>query len=364
MSNDWPYMTLQLKKAGFFDKFSSQKNEENALIEINNILADRKNIQSLSTSDIATILNKYKLKYTRSLQENMTCLYRGYLIHCLKDKKLSDEEIRDLQYLKTLFGFDDRTVDDIHNEQYDIIYRKSYQDIIKDGLISEEEKVFLNSLHNNLRLPEWIVEKITVEEATKYVQGKVDQAIEDQRLSPEEEAEIQKITSNLGVNVQLSEASKSVLDKYRLLWLIENGEIPVLSVPINLQRGERCYFQTNAELHEYRKVTTRIRYSGPTARIKIIKGFYWRAGDLKLNPVSKDVFTKLDNGYLYLTNKKILFMGSLKNVSIPLNKIICFNPYTDGVEIQKSTGRNPFFLFKHNNDVFFALLNRTLRDMS
>jgi hypothetical protein len=364
MISNWPFMTLSLQKVNFLDKFTSHKNEENALIEINNILAEKRNIRALSIADIENILNKYKLNFNQKLRDKMTCFYKGYLIHCLQDKKLSKEEIHDLHYLKNIFRLDDKTIETIHNEQFVNIYRKSYKEVIKDGIVSDEEKLFLSSLQNDLKLPNWIVERISTEESAIYLQGKIDEAIEDHKLSPEEETEIQKIAANLGTTIKMSEASKRLLDKYRLFWLIENGEVPTISVPINLQKGEKCYFHTDAELHEYRKVTSRIRYSGPTARIRIIRGLYWRMGDLKFQAVSNDIFTKIDSGSLFLTNKKLLFMGSLKNVSIPLIKIVNFNPYKNGIEIHKISGKNHFFLFENNNDVLFALLERIFRDIS
>jgi hypothetical protein len=364
MNNDWPFMTLPVQKVGLFDKFASHKKEENALIEINNILAEKRNIRSLSIADIENVLNKYKLNFDQKLRDKMSCFYKGYLIHCLQDKKLSDEEIQDLHYLKNLFSLDDKTIETINNEQFKNIYRKSYQEAIKDGTISDEEKAFLSSLQNNLRLPEEIVENIRIEEASKYLKAKVDQAITDRRLSPEEEKEIQLIAKNLGVNIKIDDASKYLLDKYKLFWLIENGEVPTIQVPINLPKREKCYFETNAEFYEYRKVTSRIRYSGPTARIKIMKGLYWRMGDLKLQPVSKDVLVKIDNGHLYLSNKKIIFIGTNRSISVQLNKIVNFVPYKDGVEIQKDTGSNQFYSFTNNLDIFVVLLGRALSDIS
>jgi hypothetical protein len=70
----------------------------------------------------------------------------------------------------------------------------------------------------------------------------------------------------------------------------------------------------------------------------------------------------LDNGYLYLTNKRLLFIGNKKNSTIRLNRILSFTPYTNGLEIVKESGRNPFFLIDGDIDLFAMILSRVLKD--
>jgi hypothetical protein len=41
----------------------------------------------------------------------------------------------------------------------------------------------------------------------------------------------------------------------------------------------------------------------------------------------------------------LIFDGTKKNTSIPFTKIINFNVHSDGVQIEKETGRDVFFRF-------------------
>ena len=132
---------------------------------------------------------------------------------------------------------------------------------------------------------------------------------------------------------------------------------------INLQRNETCYFRAETGWHEYRRVTRRIRYGGPTVRLRIAKGVYWRMGDLGVQTGSDDVLTRVDSGSLFLTNKRLIFMGSRKNTTIRLSKILDFTPYKNGVEIQKSSGKSPFLEFEQGVDVFCMMLGRVLGDV-
>ena len=151
-----------------------------------------------------------------------------------------------------------------------------------------------------------------------------------------------------------------MLDKHRLYWQIHNGNLPVVDAGINLQKSESCHFHTQIDWFETRTITKRISYSGPTMRIKIAKGLYWRAGNLAIKPTTEDVLAKIDSGDLYLTGKRIIFMGSRGNKTIALNKILNFEVYSNGIEIQKDSGKSPFFGFSDNIEIFSMLLGRII----
>jgi hypothetical protein len=167
----------------------------------------------------------------------------------------------------------------------------------------------------------------------------------------------------LGVTVHQDEATRNLLDKYRLYWLIDSGDIPEISVDITLTKNEKCHFVCRANWYEQRKITKRIRYSGPTLRLKMAKGLYWRMGDLGVQRVSEDIMAHIDSGNLFLTNKRIIFLGDNKSTNIKLNKIVDFTPYSNGVTIVKDAGRSPFLEFSKDVDLFAMILKRVIRDM-
>lgn len=55
-------------------------------------------------------------------------------------------------------------------------------------------------------------------------------------------------------------------------------------------------------------------------------------------------------------------MGSKGNKTINLNKILNIDPYSNGIEIQKETGKNPFLEFKNNVDVFSMIISRLINE--
>lgn len=71
---------------------------------------------------------------------------------------------------------------------------------------------------------------------------------------------------------------------------------------------------------------------------------------------------RLDHGQLYLTNKRLLYLGDKQNRTIRLSQIVDFSVYNNGVEIEKDRGRSPFLGMAGENDVFAALLGRAISD--
>jgi hypothetical protein len=54
--------------------------------------------------------------------------------------------------------------------------------------------------------------------------------------------------------------------------------------------------------------------------------------------------TQLDSGILYITSTRLLFDGAKKNTSIPFGKITNFTVFTDGLQVEKETGPDDYFL--------------------
>lgn len=56
-------------------------------------------------------------------------------------------------------------------------------------------------------------------------------------------------------------------------------------------------------------------------------------------------------------------MGSKKNTNIPLNKILSINPYSDGVGIEKVSGRSPLLTVSDDAYILLMILSRVINDL-
>ncbi len=121
---------------------------------------------------------------------------------------------------------------------------------------------------------------------------------------------------------------------------ILDGEIPERikfdgNFPFNLQKTEKLIwvFQ-NVDYYEEKK---RTRYVGGSKgiSIKIAKGLYYRTGAFKGERVQTSETIHADTGLLGVTNKHIYFAGSSKRFRIKYDKIVTFEPYSNGIGVQR-----------------------------
>ncbi len=353
-----PFVHKLLKQTTFLNRLLKRYPKENIGIEINNALAKVPAVNNLRPEIIDNALQKHRCHQIPSRE--MEAVYRQYAEFCVKDKHLSDEELKGLEHLKNLLGLSEAVAQKIMEEAAGAVYQNELLDVLSDKDISDDERAFLEKLQNDLLLTKEIEQKLSDKARGALVEGYLREAIADQRLSPDEEREFEALAKKFNVEVTYGGSSKQVLDQYRLYWIIENADLPVISVPIALQRDEECYFSQKVDWFELRKVTKRINYGGPVASIRIAKGIRWRMGSLAMQPVSEDVMTKIDSGTIYLTSKRLLFTGAGKTSAIQLKKIIAYTPYKNGVEIIKDSGKSPFLQFMTGVDIFSMILGRLL----
>ena len=105
--------------------------------------------------------------------------------------------------------------------------------------------------------------------------------------------------------------------------------LPTNNCPIILKKGEIAIaVLDHITLKEPRSVRTSLGgYGGPT--IRIAKGFSIRLGGVSSRSTSHEEIKTIDTGILTITNKRLIFSGTMKNLNYNLNKIISINEFED-----------------------------------
>ncbi|MGQ2376314.1 SHOCT domain-containing protein [Companilactobacillus zhachilii] len=128
-----------------------------------------------------------------------------------------------------------------------------------------------------------------------------------------------------------------------------------------LKSNEFEYFRIdNANWLETRKKTDRVNYGGFTTSIKLTKNIRYRMGSIKPNFKSHDEWTQINSGKTILTNKRIIMLGK-DTKQVTLSSIINIKPYSDGVELNRSSGKDVVLTgFDASN--FYIILSRILNN--
>lgn len=170
----------------------------------------------------------------------------------------------------------------------------------------------------------------------------VDLAFDDGLLSEQEESALIELKDHFGLSQQILDktGSYSKLVKGAVLRDIMDGNLPGRikvdgNLPFNLQKTEKVVwvFQ-NVNYYEEK---TRTRYVGGSqgVSIRIAKGLYYRTGAFKGERVQTSETVHADTGIFGVTNKHIYFAGPSKRFRIAFNKIVAFEPFSDGIGVQR-----------------------------
>lgn len=106
-------------------------------------------------------------------------------------------------------------------------------------------------------------------------------------------------------------------------------KIPIYTgdLPIILQDDEYPILPINSDLYEERKV--RNFYGGS---YRIVNGVSVFGGQSR----SKSELQKLDYGRLFITNRRLVFVGGKRNSSIPYNKLLSLECYDNCITIHRN----------------------------
>jgi hypothetical protein len=284
-------------------------------------------------------------------------LYRRALERFLHDHALTDVELAYLERLVRVLhiGFD-------HAERLTLeltkpIYEMAVREAAADHQVTEEEKASLTQMVERLRLPPALAFQIANPILGGVVQDRFNEMIADRRFSPEEFAELESLARSMSVELTMDTGTQNQLRYFAQLWQIEQGELPTLDPPIALQKAEVCHFHVAAEWHELRTRVQRIGYHGPVLSIPIVRGLRYRVGGITPAVVRSEELTQIDEGDLYFTSKRVLFNGARRNTTIRLSNLIGFQVFADGLALEKSSGRSPYFLFAQDTELAATVLS-------
>jgi hypothetical protein len=357
-----PFTIKSLEQPNTIQKMLRQMPKMNALIEVNNLLAGHE-IDEITSGQIEDISQKYGIDVQKHYSNELLDLYREFVSYYLPFVTRIEKTRDDANKFLNLFRVtDNNKADDIWEVFAKKIYTEEYSKAIINGRLTSEIETYFSKLANMLNIPENVSNEISKDLRMQKVQSYIKEITNDGKVSPQEEQELNDMAKSLSINMIFDEKNQESLNKMKLLWKIENEDLPVLSPNVILPKKENCFYSGEVDWYEYRTQINRVNYSGPTVRVKILKGMYYRAGSLNVNTESREVLKKIDHGTLYISNKRLLFCGTNRNITIQLDKIIDFEKYSDGFKIVKDSGRNVFIAPDNDIDIPVAIVAKVMKD--
>jgi len=133
------------------------------------------------------------------------------------------------------------------------------------------------------------------------------------------------------------------------------GEIPNLTnidAPVSLKSNEHFVWGEQSQLHEPRAVRN---YGG--ASVRVAKGVRIHMGQAE----SHQEMRHIDNGFLTLTNKRLIFSGGQRSSNIELKKVMNLIIYRDGFKVNIENRQKPQFFATKDPEFWHALLTGAMK---
>lgn len=260
------------------------------------------------------------------------------------------------------FGLDLREAANVLHAAGLSMLRREVKATLADERVTDEEQRSVHSAAALLGVSSDEVTAAFVEQIGALFYERVHEALADGELSPDEDAYLDRLATQLNMAPSFDPKMIDTMQTARNMWRLMRGPLPKLDAPFYLERAEQCVFIQNSEAIEQRTRTSSYRYRGASFSVPIVKGLRFRVGQGRVHRETEEYRHSFGKGVFCATNKRLIFNGPNKNLTIKLRKIIDFDPYTDGVRIVKDTGKPLLIVFSEERRNFAPLLSRLLSE--
>jgi hypothetical protein len=238
-------------------------------------------------------------------------------------------------------------------------FRKDLEQAVADGVLTDDEVRYLEQRSEQLGIDQKFVDSLRGSHVKQQVQPILERVKAARRYSPDDEAELYRLAKNLRFEPQFGPEFAI----YRALWELENtGSMTLrpIHAGIILTRGEECYHSAGASWNQVKRVRERTGYVGGAVSFRVAKGVRFSVGRAVPTYNEYEGLMEVSPGFLYLTNKKLLFRGSKKSTNIPLGRLIDYTLYADGIELHKTSGKPDVYLMDPPDPEYIAALITTI----
>lgn len=170
----------------------------------------------------------------------------------------------------------------------------------------------------------------------------VEVAFEDRVISEEEERLLEELKRHFGLSDDAVDRNGALgrTKKGKVIRDLLEGNFPEqfassAHLPFNLQKSEQiAWVFEDVKYYEHKK---KVEYVGGSrgVSLRVARGVYYRTGGFKGRRIETMQQVHADTGMLGVTSKHLYFVGEIKRFRIRYDKIISFEPFEDGMGVQR-----------------------------
>ena len=316
----------ELETQGMMSRLFGSKPGHNALVEINNFLAESTAATELTEEIVSNFIKNWGAKFDSSNIEYRSSMYRKVADHVYISAVSKDDPVfEETRHLAQVLELPEKLQRLADNGAKKVAYFSRCRKII-----SGEEPLTISEINNVFGYDYEDGYDIRVQVFQDYLNKKFDEIAEQQRFSPDEETALREICTKLDIPYEFKPNIQNALDKYRYLWSAENAPLGDIKVDFPLNEGEIISFKGEKIEHPH---------------------------------FTEEVTAVVDIGYLFFTNQRIIYLSNKMAKVVELNDLDNANLSVNIIYFTKKDGES--IAIKFNDDVaevMFAIFKRILNE--
>lgn len=350
----------ELKPQGMMSKLFGSKPSTNALIEINNFLADNAKPSDLTAELVQGFIKYWGAKFDSSNIETRSSMYRKVADYVYLSAQSKDDAVfNETQHLASVLELPENLQRLADKGAKKVAYFTRCR-----KLISGDEPLTIDDINTIFGYDYEDGYDIRTQVFHDYFNKKFDGIAEAKRFSPDEEQSLRDICAKLDIPYEFKPNIQNALDKYRYLWSAENSPLGDIQVDFPLNDGEICHAAAQqAGYCEHKTVEKEDNYFELTRKLEIDETISFKGEKIEYPRFTEEVTAVIDIGYLFFTNQRVIYLSNKLAKIIDLNELESADLSVNIIYFYQKDGS--VMAIKFNDDVaevMFAIFKRILSE--
>lgn len=231
------------------------------------------------------------------------------------------------------------------------LYQEHLERALADGILTDAEARELAGVRKKRDLSEAEVRMVAV---SLYRRALKD-AVADARITEQEDETLQRMREQLGLSDADLAQDVGQLQRIRVLAAVERGDLPQVSAPTPLADGEICHWVVPGRLADQLVVPgRRTELRALSFEVSGTSPFSALGERSSLGPSSEVL--PIDIGLAIITNRRTVFQGARRNVSVPHMKLRTLDLFQDGIALDETDPPHASYLLVSDPELTAAVL--------
>ena len=312
-----PYEIQELEQCSFFSKMFGSKPAENAWKELNNLLANAKDMDAITAADVQAALKKWGVKFSDENVQQRSGIYRKFADVVFTETLAKDEPLfAQLAHLAEVLALPPHLAKLADKGAKTAAYFVRCRNIITGA-----EKLDIHGLNELFGYDYEDGLSVRKQVFQAHFNTLFEDIVKVARYSPEQEAGFRDDCAKLDIPYEFKNNIVNALQKYRNLWDAENKKLEPLELDLPLEKGEYAFATVNCGLCQNKEIEREDNYFELTRKFNIDETVSFKGEKLEHPKIKEEATILLELGHFIITNARIIYLSQKNAMAIKVDDI-------------------------------------------